>query len=63
MNKTARFWLTAIVVLLTAPVIAHAQLSGCVDSPENPTAVLMVVGGAAYAWPTIRQKLRGLRGK
>jgi XrtJ-associated TM-motif-TM protein len=63
MNKTARFWLTAIVVLLGAPVIAHAQLSGCVDSPENPTAVLMIVGGAAYALPALRQKLRGIRRK
>jgi XrtJ-associated TM-motif-TM protein len=37
----------------------HAQL-GCIDSPENPTAVLAVVGSAAafYASARIRIKAR-----
>jgi len=37
--------LFALVLCATA-VSAHAQ-NGCVNSPENPTALLAVVGGAA----------------
>jgi XrtJ-associated TM-motif-TM protein len=36
----------ALLVLL--PVVAHAQ-NGCLDSPENPTALLGLVGSAAGA--------------
>ena len=42
---------------------AAAQLNGCVDSPENPTALLMVVGAAAFAWPSVRAKIRNGRKK
>ncbi len=35
---------TALLFLVSVPVL-HAQ-SGCVNSPENPTAVLAVVGSA-----------------
>ena len=62
MEKTARFWVLATVIL-SVPVLAHAQLGGCVDSPENPTAVLVLVGTAAAVWPTIRQKMRRNRKK
>jgi len=57
MNKIVRIWLL-IVAVINAPLIARAQ-GGCIDSPENPTAVLLAVGAAAYAWPSIRRKLRG----
>lgn len=44
MKKTA-FILAAVAALLAA-LPARAQ-SGCVDSPENPTAVLGLIAGAA----------------
>ncbi len=62
MKNTSRIWLLAVIVM-GVPVIAHAQIGGCVDSPENPTAILVLVGAAAYALPTLRQKLRGIRRK
>jgi len=34
--------------LLLVPVLAHAQ-TGCIDSPECPTAVLGLVGAAGAA--------------
>ncbi len=42
----------AFLFLITLPV--HAQ-SGCLDSPENPTAVLAVVGSAgAFLFSRLR---------
>jgi XrtJ-associated TM-motif-TM protein len=41
--KVIRCVLGAIVVFFAVPVVMHAQ-GGCVDSPEAPTDVLMVVG-------------------
>jgi XrtJ-associated TM-motif-TM protein len=35
--------------LFLIPVLAHAQINGCVDSPECPTAVLGLVGAAGAA--------------
>lgn len=53
MNKFVR--ISALVAtVLAAPVLAHAQTTGCVSSPENPTAILGVIGGAACAWPSLR---------
>ncbi len=37
-----------LLALLLLPLAAHAQ-NGCLDSPENPTAVLSLVGCAAAA--------------
>jgi len=34
------------ILFLTADALVHAQ-SGCVDSPENPTAVFGVIAAAA----------------
>jgi XrtJ-associated TM-motif-TM protein len=46
-----------IVMLVMMPVMAHAQ-TGCVDSPECPTALLGVVGclGAAVSWMRGRRR-------
>jgi XrtJ-associated TM-motif-TM protein len=40
-----------LVLLVMLPVMAHAQ-TGCIDSPECPTALLGLVGclGAAVSW-------------
>jgi XrtJ-associated TM-motif-TM protein len=45
--KRMKFLLAiSIVLLATSPLRLHA-LDGCVDSPEDPTAVLALVGVAA----------------
>ncbi len=41
--KVIRYIPFAVVAILFATVSAHAQ-TGCTDSPECPTAVLMLVG-------------------
>lgn len=53
MKKQAAL-LFAILVML--PILAHAQ-GGCIDSPENPTAVLGIVGGAAGALVYLRARI------
>jgi XrtJ-associated TM-motif-TM protein len=55
MKKTSLVLLgSALMLLVAAPL--HAQ-GGCVSSPENPTAVLAVVGSAG-AFLFSRIKLR-----
>jgi len=36
---------------------AFADLPGCTNSPENPTLILGLLGGAAASLPWIRSKL------
>jgi XrtJ-associated TM-motif-TM protein len=50
----------AVMVLVAVPL--HAQ-TGCGDSPENPTVVLALVGGAGAAFSTLRTRLRARRGR
>jgi XrtJ-associated TM-motif-TM protein len=47
---------TLLVVLTLAVSVAHAQ-GGCITSPENPTAVLGIVGGLA-GWAVQRIRAR-----
>jgi XrtJ-associated TM-motif-TM protein len=56
MNKFVRLTLLAATVLCL-PILAHAQ-NGCVNSPENPTALLGLIGAAACAVPALRARLR-----
>ncbi len=56
--KRLSLLLTGTALLFMATVSLHAQNpGGCVDSPENPTAVLAVVGSAG-AFLFSRAKLR-----
>jgi XrtJ-associated TM-motif-TM protein len=60
MNKSHRagWW------LLTANLLAfnaHAQLSGCVDSPENPAVVLGLIGLVAAGVPRLRKHIQARR--
>ena len=48
----------ALFLLVALPL--HAQ-TGCTDSPENPTAVLALVGGAGALFSTVRARLRARR--
>lgn len=56
MNKKLQFLLWSAAFLLVA-VPLHAQ-SGCTDSPENPTAVLAVVGSAGALFSTVRARMK-----
>jgi XrtJ-associated TM-motif-TM protein len=47
---------TLLIVITFAVTVAHAQ-GGCVDSPENPTAVLGIVG-ALSGWAIQRIRAR-----
>ena len=48
----------ALFFLVALPL--HAQ-TGCTDSPENPTMVLALVGGAGALLSTARARLRARR--
>jgi XrtJ-associated TM-motif-TM protein len=56
-----RFTLAALA-LIALTTAAHAQggtvTSGCGDSPENPTAILALVGSAGAGLTALRQHLR-----
>jgi XrtJ-associated TM-motif-TM protein len=61
MNKLIRMALLGMAVLsLAGPV--HAQ-TGCLDSPENPTAVLALMGAAGSAVPWLFGSLAKRRKK
>jgi XrtJ-associated TM-motif-TM protein len=59
-KKVVRMALLAIAVLMM-PLAAHAQ-TGCTDSPENPTAVLALVGSAGAFFASARRRLKARRG-
>ena len=48
----------AALLCVAAPL--HAQ-TGCGDSPENPTVVLALVGGAGACFSTLRTRLKARR--
>jgi XrtJ-associated TM-motif-TM protein len=48
----------ALLFAVTRPL--HAQ-TGCTDSPENPTAVLAIVGSAGAFFASARRRLKARR--
>jgi XrtJ-associated TM-motif-TM protein len=58
-SRTVRWALLAMAVL-AMPVVAHAQ-TGCTDSPENPTAVLALVGSAGAFLASVRRRVKARR--
>lgn len=57
--KKASLLLFALAFLSVA-VPLHAQ-GGCVNSPENPTAVLAVVGSAGAFFASTRRRIKARR--
>jgi len=49
--------LCAAMIMFAIPMCGRAQ-SGCVNSPENPTAVLLLVGGANVVLKVMRSSRR-----
>jgi XrtJ-associated TM-motif-TM protein len=58
-SRSVRLALLAMAVL-AVPMMAHAQ-TGCTDSPENPTAVLALVGSAGAFFVSARRRLKARR--
>jgi XrtJ-associated TM-motif-TM protein len=58
--KKLRYMLPFALLVLAATLRLHAQEGdgGCVDSPENPTAILALVGVAAAGLNQLRIRLR-----
>ena len=50
----------ALVLLVAAPLYGQ---TGCTDSPENPTVVLALVGGAGALFSVMRSRLRARHGR
>lgn len=57
-NRTFLILGSALFFLVALPL--HAQ-TGCTDSPENPTVVLALVGGAGALCSTVKVRLRARR--
>jgi XrtJ-associated TM-motif-TM protein len=45
----------AALMMVAMPLGAQ---TGCTDSPENPTAVLALVGGVGALWSAVRARRR-----
>jgi XrtJ-associated TM-motif-TM protein len=58
--KRAMIGLVGCAVFLLVAMPLKAQ-SGCTDSPENPTVVLALVGGAGGLWSAARARIRARR--
>ncbi len=54
-SKLYTLFLVLLAVLIASPALAQ---NGCVDSPENPTAVLALVGSAGGVLVALRNRLR-----
>jgi XrtJ-associated TM-motif-TM protein len=51
------FYILSALLLLSAAAPLYAQ-SGCANSPENPTAILALVGSAGAMFAGLRSRLR-----
>jgi XrtJ-associated TM-motif-TM protein len=54
-RSTMVFLGCGLILLVAAPLRAQ---TGCTDSPENPTAVLALVGGVGALWSAVRARRR-----
>ena len=57
-RSTVVFLGCAVLLLVAVPLQAQ---TGCTDSPENPTVVLALVGGAGALFSAVRSRLRARR--
>jgi XrtJ-associated TM-motif-TM protein len=64
--KKSSFLLFGIALLLSVALPLHAQggstSNGCDDSPENPTAILAVVGSVGAFAASVRTRYKARRG-
>jgi XrtJ-associated TM-motif-TM protein len=57
--KKLGYILPVALLMLAATMRVKAQDGGCVDSPENPTAILALVGMAAVGINHLRNRFGG----
>ena len=58
--KKTNLYLLGIAFLFAVALPAFGQ-DGCVNSPENPTAILAVVGSAGVLFTSIRARIKARR--
>jgi XrtJ-associated TM-motif-TM protein len=58
--KKSIFLLAGIALLSSVALPLYAQ-DGCTNSPENPTAILAVVGSAGAFFVSVRARIKGRR--
>jgi XrtJ-associated TM-motif-TM protein len=58
--KRRNFAVLGCALFLLAAMPLYAQ-TGCTDSPENPTVVLALVGGAGAMFSAVRAKIKARR--
>jgi len=58
--KNTSLLLFGLVLLVTAAVPLYAQ-DGCINSPENPTAILAVIGSAGAFLVSARARIKARR--
>ncbi len=54
-SKQYALFFALLTVLVASPALAQ---NGCVDSPENPTAILALIGSAGGVVVALRNRLR-----
>jgi XrtJ-associated TM-motif-TM protein len=57
-KSTPALLLIAVTVFVLSSKAAFGLIGGCVDSPEDPTAILAVLGCGAAAIPIVRSRMR-----
>ena len=57
-RMSARLAYLALILFTSWPL--HAQ-HGCTNSPENPTAILALIGAAAACYGPVKSKLISMR--
>jgi XrtJ-associated TM-motif-TM protein len=62
MKNTALVVLGVVAFMLLVAAPLRAQ-TGCTDSPENPTVVLALVGGAGALFSAVRARMKARRGR
>lgn len=59
--KKTWFLLIGIALLSCIAHPVYAQVTGCDDSPENPTVILAVVGSAGALFTSVRARIKARR--
>jgi XrtJ-associated TM-motif-TM protein len=60
MKKTCLL-LAGIALLSSVALPLYGETGGCVNSPENPTAILAVVGSAGAFFVSVRARIKARR--
>jgi XrtJ-associated TM-motif-TM protein len=58
--KKSTLTILGFAVLFAVALPLHAQ-DGCTNSPENPTAILAVVGSAGAFFASVRARIKARR--